>query len=79
MNLTSRIPLVKWQKFINPTHFMHDVPNILRENEITVLCMQEIDLEPTTNPDSLSINESEHLLIPGLRVHLNLFIHMSRA
>ena len=32
-----------------------EVANIIRENEISVLCMQEIDTEPAANPDSLSI------------------------
>ena len=33
------------------------VANILRENELRVLYMQEIGIEPTANPNSLSIKD----------------------
>ena len=32
-----------------------DVANIVRENKINILCMQEIELEPGTNPSMFSI------------------------
>ena len=32
-----------------------DVANIVRENKISILCMQEIELEPGTNPSMLTI------------------------
>ena len=32
-----------------------DIANIVRENKINILCMQEIELEPGTNPSMLTI------------------------
>ena len=40
-----------------PQQKKDDVANILRENELRVLCMQEIGIEPTANPNSLSIKD----------------------
>ena len=34
-----------------------DVENLLRENEIKILCLQEVEIEPGLDPESLNLNE----------------------
>ena len=33
------------------------VANIIRENDIGIMCMQEVDIKPTLNTDTLSIRD----------------------